>query len=175
RNATLAVVLAESILQDVYGQSDSQIVNAVVGGLENTRRLSGLRGRLDVIGKHPMIIADVSHNTPGIEAALRFARERCDGKLHVAIGLLRDKQFEEIAKLVSTYADVAHVTPLSGERAVEPKQLEDALSDRGLEIGPGGAIARIVASFLSRSRPSDALLLCGSHQVVGQLDPKLLV
>lgn len=169
-NAMLAVAMAESLLP----ASERSFIGAISDGLAKTRSLAGLRGRLDIISTNPLIVADVGHNLDGVETALRFARSRCKGRLHVGIGLLRDKDYRGIVRLVSQIADVAHVIPLSGDRALDPRQLESELEETSVLVERGGTAAEILSTFRRRAKPEEGLLFVGSHQVVAQLDRKLL-
>ena len=165
-NALLAVAAAEHLIPDP--------MPAVRTGLANTRRLSGLRGRLEVLRTRPMIVADVGHNESGIATALAFARSECAGRLHVAIGLLRDKDCVAIARRVAAVADFVHVIPLAGERALEAERLVDVFRKEGAPVASVADAQTVADAFVRTESTEDCLLLAGSHQVVAQLDQNLL-
>jgi dihydrofolate synthase/folylpolyglutamate synthase len=177
-NASLAISLAEAVFEaipEAVSDNPASLIEAVRRGLAGTRNLSGLRGRLDIIRDKPMVIADVGHNASGVQTALRFARDQCKGTLHVAVGLLRDKDYESIAGMIAREADFVHVVPLDGARAIDPAMLEEALRRASASLEESGTAPDILDAFVRRANPDDVLLLVGSHQVVEQLGPGRMV
>ena len=140
---------------------------AVREGLEAVCALAGLRGRLETLRTEPLIVADVAHNPEGLQAALTHLRTVApDTRLHVLLGLMRDKDLPAIARLCAAHA--AGVTPVQGlsDRAVPAADVAAALQAAGATAHPPAAVLDGLAMFLETADASDALLATGSHQVV---------
>ena len=159
-NALLAVRAAE-----VLGLG----ADAIRTGLRDVRRLSGLRGRLELLQRDPLVVADVAHNPSSLAATLDAVRPTLDvhgGRLYVLLGLMRDKDVGAIAELL----DAAHaiVTPvgLPSERALPAEALRDALAEHGVQVNGPSTIAAGIAAFQQDAAADDALLITGSHGVV---------
>ncbi|NBC16593.1 MAG: bifunctional folylpolyglutamate synthase/dihydrofolate synthase [Bacteroidetes bacterium] len=164
-NALLAVRAAELVWPE------ERLTEAVVRtGLRDVRQRAGLRGRLEVVQEAPLIVADVAHNPDGIAAALAFLREAMPpaGTLHVMIGLMRDKDVCSIGRLLAAAGAQVHVVALDSPRGVPPSEL------RALLTSEGAAVQRVdaddpVQAFKQAAGPVDALLVTGSHQIVGRV------
>lgn len=159
-NALLAVRAAELI-----GLS----ADAIRTGLRNVRRLSGLRGRLEVLQREPLVVADVAHNPSSLAAtldALQPALDDRSGRFHVLLGLMRDKDVDAIAELLKEAE--ATVTPvgLPSERALSAETLHDELNKHGVQTADSSTIAAGIAAFQRQAAGGDGLLITGSHQMV---------
>lgn len=69
--------------------------------LRNVKKLTGLRGRWDLIQRHPRVICDTGHNTEGILEVLKcvdreFKSGVVKGKLHVVFGAVSDKDLKSV-------------------------------------------------------------------------------
>ena len=140
---------------------------AVREGLGSVRRLAGLRGRLETLQTEPLVVADVAHNPEGLRAALTHLRTIApQARLHLLLGLMRDKDLTTIARLCAAHA--AGVTPVQGlsDRAVPAADVADALRAAGVAVHAPTTVLDGLAGFLKRADASDALLCTGSHQVV---------
>ena len=144
---------------------------AVYAGLRDVRRLAGLRGRLDVLHRHPLVVADVAHNPDGLGAALAFTRSRigAGGRLHVLFGAMRDKDVAAMAHLLAGAGAVVTPVPIPGERALAAEELAGLLARFSVLVAPARSAPDGLAHFLRSASPLDALLISGSHQVVAQL------
>ena len=163
KNALLAVRAAELLFDDVQKTPHSIYV-----GLKDITRLSGLRGRLEVLHTRPLVVADVSHNPASLAAALAFMEGTYSGRLYVLFGVLRDKDLSEMIHLLAeAHATVMPVT-LSGDRAVPPAELTALLYAQGVAVGDSGTVPEGFRRFRRLATAEDALLIAGSHQVVAQ-------
>ncbi|MDX1547117.1 MAG: Mur ligase family protein, partial [Rhodothermales bacterium] len=163
-NAALAVRAAELAFPDL-------VPGAVAEGLRAVRALAGLRGRLDVLSRTPLVVADVAHNADGLAAALAFIDGHRDpaGRLHVLLGLMRDKDAEAVAAVLAGAAASVFVVALPTERAWAPEALAGSLRAAGVEVAGRGTVEEGRRRFYRQAAPHDALLAAGSHHVVAAL------
>ena len=164
-NALLALRAAEIALGDVMAEAD------VRRGLREVRRLAGLRGRLDVLSREPLVVADVAHNPDGLAAALGFwqGQARSGGRRLVLFGALRDKALAEMARLLAESAATVIPAPLPGNRALPAGELGLLLARHGARVARPADVETALALFLQEAAPADALLVTGSHLTVAQL------
>ncbi|MCK5759292.1 MAG: bifunctional folylpolyglutamate synthase/dihydrofolate synthase, partial [Clostridiales bacterium] len=93
KNACLAVDAADIISNNGLPVTENDIRQ----GLLNT----SWPGRIEIISKNPLIICDATHNPQGAEALKRTINERFEGKNIVYVmGVMKDKNYEEMAKIV---------------------------------------------------------------------------
>lgn len=69
-------------------------------GIEKVITLTGLKGRWQKLGEHPLIIADTGHNEGGVRELMRQIKAQKFEKLHIVWGMVRDKEISEVLKLL---------------------------------------------------------------------------
>ncbi len=93
KNACLAADAAEIISNNKLAVTENDIRH----GLLNT----SWPGRIEIVNKNPLIICDATHNPQGAEVLKRTINERFEGKNIVYVmGVMKDKNYEEMAKIV---------------------------------------------------------------------------
>ncbi len=129
-------------------------------------------GRLEVIGREPLVVLDGAHNAAASEALGRaLAQEFIAAPRTFVIGLLRGKQPLEMLEALGV-ADAAHVvcTRAPSPRALDPVAVAEAARSLGVDD------ARIdivddVAAAVDRARevtgPDGQIVVTGSLYVVG--------
>ncbi len=170
RNARLALRAAELVYDDVRQRGD-----AVFDGLRRVRGLSGLRGRLDVVRKNPLVVADVAHNADGLDAVTCHLRNvgAVGGRLHVLFGVMRDKDVGAMVRTLKAVGAVVRPVAIESDRALSVEELDSQLRVDSVELGRPCTVREGVRDFLGTADPSDALLVTGSHFVVAALEELL--
>ena len=144
-------------------------------GLANTKKLTGLRGRWDVIHEAPAIVLDVAHNTDGIKQLLYQIQNSntADGKLHFIIGMANDKDINAVLSLLPKEAHY-YFTNAHLPRALH----HELLREKGLENGLAGESFDDVNKALTTARHvaagNDMIIICGSIFVVGEVNTGLV-
>ena len=163
RNAMLAVRAAE-----LLGFSAESIYT----GLRDVRRLAGLRGRLEVLQRDPLVVADVAHNPSSLAATLDAIRPTLNahgGQLHVLLGLMRDKDVRAIAELMEAADAIVTPVDLPSERASSAEALRDALAEHGVHVTDPSTVQSGCTAFRRDASADDVLLVTGSHQMLETL------
>jgi dihydrofolate synthase/folylpolyglutamate synthase len=79
-----------------YVISDYHIINA----LRQVKLLTGLMGRWQIIQNTPRVMCDTGHNEDGIKEVLKNIEQSSFNKLHMVIGILKDKDSSGILKML---------------------------------------------------------------------------
>lgn len=151
---------------------------AFVGEALNTpsleRALASVRtaGRIDVVGRRPVVALDGGHN-PAAAAAVRAAIEESFtyDRLIVVVGMLEDKLIEEVLQIWTPVVQQWIVTTPHSERAAAPQRIVDALIDDGIgsdAIDVIDDVATAVTSAVERASRNDFVLVFGSFSTVGE-------
>ncbi|OYX12551.1 MAG: dihydrofolate synthase, partial [Algoriphagus sp. 32-45-6] len=74
--------------------------NALRKGLKEVSSLTGLKGRWQILGEKPTVIADTGHNEPGIRAILSQLESYSFDQLWMVIGMVQDKDITKILALL---------------------------------------------------------------------------
>ena len=129
-------------------------------------------GRLEVVGRYPLVIRDAAHNPDGARVlAGELARATRGSKPVVGvIALLADKDADGFVAALAESFDVVIATATESERALPADQLMAACAAHGLEVevvpDPEAALAR--ARF--RTGSAGAVVIAGSLTLLAALD-----
>ena len=74
----------------------------IKSGLLHVVRNTGLQGRWQELGKFPKIICDTAHNKNGLEIVLKQVQKENYETLHIVLGMVNDKDLDEILPLFPT-------------------------------------------------------------------------
>lgn len=87
---------------------------------------------------------------------------------------MKDKDILKMAQLLSEYQTVVLPAEAETPRAYPKHQLADTLTSLDIRTQICDTVKAAVTWFKQHAQPEDALLITGSHQIVGQwhfLDP----
>lgn len=166
-NAAVALRAAELVYDEI--PSDA---SPVFEGFGNVRTLSGLRGRLEVLRDHPLVVADVAHNADGLSAALDHVEKMREngGTLYVLLGVMRDKDVDAIAQRLAKVGARVRPVEVPSSRAMDAAELASHLRGWQIKTDKPCTVEIGVREFIATANRSDALLVSGSHLVVAQLE-----
>ncbi len=138
--------------------------------LESAAVATGLRGRWEVMGHHPLVVADTAHNAHGIELVAEQLRGEHYETLYIVIGVAADKDLDAILPLLPREAHYIFTAP-SVSRAMPAEQLAAHATKYGLN----GDIVPRVPDALARARelasPRDMIFIGGSNFTVAEVLP----
>src|SRR5699024_8504226 len=94
---TRTVLEAIKVLRDdtSFKISDSAISKGLLSVIKNT----GLMGRWQVLSEQPLTVCDTAHNPHALKLVLQQIKEQKYTKLHIVLGMMADKEVEEIISL----------------------------------------------------------------------------
>jgi dihydrofolate synthase/folylpolyglutamate synthase len=127
-------------------------------------------GRLEKLQSHPDVYLDGAHN-PGAarELAEFLVQNFASRRIWLIYGALRDKSVDEVAgRLFPLAAEVVFTEPRT-PRAISASQLAEIAGHHALrsEIIPDAE--RALEYVLASAQPEDAIFVCGSLYLVGEL------
>ncbi len=142
-------------------------VNAIRAGLTRAR----LPGRFQVIPGPVTWILDVAHNgAAAVSLAANLRALHCSGRLLAVLGVLADKQPEEIVAPLAPLVDTWFLTQSPDSRAMAAERLAEraapVLGDRDSRVLPALDVA--LEAALAAALPGDCVLVCGSFTTVGR-------
>lgn len=121
-------------------------------GFADVCRLTGLRGRWQILDRQPDVICDTGHNVGGmayISRQLMSARAR---RVHIIIGMVNDKDIKGVLRLLPAEA-VYYFTKASVRRALDEHQLRELGEAAGLK---GESYPDVRSAFGAAKRNADA-------------------
>jgi dihydrofolate synthase/folylpolyglutamate synthase len=169
RNAATALAALEPLEAAGFAVGDHDVRQ----GLQTTK----WPGRMHLLSVNPTVILDGAHN-PGamIELAATIRKNPPGKRLFLVLGILEDKDVENMIQAVVPLADHAWYSRPAYGRAAPAQRLAEAAD--GLKT-PGTVepdLKKALDEARSAAGPQDAVLICGSLYTVGEalshLDPE---
>ena len=167
RNAAL-VLEAVNILNDRGYNIDS---SSVKKGLLSAR----WPARFEIISRSPLIIFDGAHNPEGIRAAVDSIKVYFkDKKVAVLTGVLKDKDYEKIARTLSEVAAAAFTITPDNPRALSAEEYRDTLVSCGIDAVATAGIDDALSRGASYAEKNGTALFClGSLYTYVDILPKV--
>jgi dihydrofolate synthase / folylpolyglutamate synthase len=142
---------------------------AVRHGLVNVTNQTGLKGRWQKLGERPLTICDTGHNQDGMQEIVKQIRAQQYAKLHMVIGMVKDKDINAVLKLLPTEAEYYFC------EAKIPRALNvSLLKEQARAIGLNGVDIKDVNEAIKEARrkakPEDMIFIGGSTFVVAEIE-----
>ena len=132
--------------------------------------MTSLAGRWQRLCDRPFTVYDTGHNAHGMKyvAQQLSALQECHPHLYCVIGFARDKQIDDVLKMLPRGAYYIFT------QAATPRALEaDKLADMGAMAGLSGEVQPSVERALARARElataEDAIFIGGSNYIVAEI------
>jgi len=127
-------------------------------------------GRLDVLTREPLVVADGAHNPAAAYVLSRSLRTLFSYKrLGLVIGVMRDKDVHGILEALMPVADVAFVTQSRNERALEATKLKEIASRWGKPTYAFNSVLEAYEAARDWANRDDMICVTGSIYVLGEL------
>lgn len=161
----LTVLTACSILHNI-GWTIPE--TAVQYGLQHSKKISGLHGRWEIIHSNPQLVLDVAHNEDGINQLLEQINITPHKKLHVILGMVKDKEAGKVLKKLPVNADY-YFTQASIPRAMEACDLAKAAAFYNLKGKTYSSVNTAIYAASTKAEAGDLIIVCGSIFLVGEV------
>ena len=136
-----------------------------------------VHGRLEVIGRHPLVLVDGAHNAAGMMVLARSLTEEftTDGRSVAVVGMLSGRDPSAMLEaLVSAGVRAVVACAPRSLRALPAVDVAEAAFALGMEVAVAGDPAEAVRLAVERSAPEDLVVVCGSLYVVADARDALL-
>lgn len=141
---------------------------AVKSALANVKRITGLRGRWEVLGREPLIIADVGHNVAGLQRVMDQVHRLAFKQLFIVTGFVRDKNAEAMMRLLP--AEAAYFFCQADSPRAMPAGEVKQLADRaGLKGTAWPTVRSAFEAARKRAAKEDAIIISGSTFIVAEI------
>lgn len=126
--------------------------------------------RFEVLSRDPIIIFDGGHNPQGVEAAIKSARAILEKKAIVVTGVMADKDYNCMAKMISTVAAKVYCTEPFNPRVLSAKKYAKVFCDCGVEAVAEPDVNNALSLAVSEAESSSApVLILGSLYMYRQV------
>jgi dihydrofolate synthase/folylpolyglutamate synthase len=162
------VLCAEGILTQQGFTISNQVEKFA---LANTKKITGLYGRWDVIAQNPLIVLDVAHNEDGIKQVLNhlLAITTPTTQFHFILGMVKDKEVEKVLALLPKEAQY-YFTNAHIPRALPAPELQQKAAAFQLTGNYYDDVNLALAAAKKTATAHDIIIVCGSVFLVGEVN-----
>ncbi|MFC5408275.1 bifunctional folylpolyglutamate synthase/dihydrofolate synthase [Larkinella bovis] len=138
-------------------------------GFAQVVKLTGLKGRWQILQRNPTVICDTGHNEPGIRSVFESLQTVSYRTLHLVIGFVKDKDLSHVLGLFPKDAQYYFCEP-DIPRALDAQSLAEECKAYGLVGEVFRDVNQALKTALDRADPGDCILVTGSTYVVAELN-----
>ncbi len=161
------VLCAEGILMQLGFTINNE---AEKYALANTKKITALHGRWDMIAENPAVVLDVAHNEDGIKQILKqLATGNKQIKNHFVLGMVKDKEVDKVLSLLPTDAEY-YFTNAHIPRALPAQELQTKAAVYNLKGNFYDNVNMAINAAKQNAEATDLIIVCGSVFLVGEVD-----
>lgn len=138
-------------------------------GFREVQKQTGLQGRWQVIQKEPTVLLDVAHNPDGIRQLTDQLKKINYNKLHMIIGMVKDKDISTVLSLLPKDA-LYYFTKAQIPRALDEKSLQTQAQIHHLQGDCYQNVNEALSAARKHASGDDLIIVCGSVFVVGEVN-----
>ena len=150
--------------QKQFEVSEAKIKSGLLNVIKNT----GLQGRWQQLGEYPKIICDTAHNKNGLEIVMKQIQKEKYDTLHIVLGVVNDKDLDEILPLFPTNAIYYFCKP-NIPRGLETTILQEKARKHHLIGNIYSSVADAYLQSRNNATKNDFIFIGGSTFVVAEL------
>lgn len=161
RNAACVLAALQILKQSGWKISEQ----AIRQGLKKTL----WPGRLELVQKHPQVLLDGAHNPDGIRVLMRALKNDYQyEKLHFVFGVMADKNYKEMLKLIMPHAHSLSFVEPEVKRALKAEELLKTMSHSKYKIQIQKDLSSTLPKVIARAHPQDVVCVTGSLYMVAE-------
>jgi dihydrofolate synthase/folylpolyglutamate synthase len=141
----------------------------LLDGLRCVVSHTGLKGRWQILGNHPLIVCDTGHNLNGIQEVLRQIKLQSVDKLFFVFGMVKGKDAKAILELLPKTA-YYFFCEAKIPRALDAVALFELAQSNGLRGEVIADVNEAIEHAKKVAAPNDMIFIGGSTYVVAEID-----
>ena len=158
------VLTVVSLLQVHFSISKKDIEK----GLLNVSKNTGLKGRWQVLNEKPFVVCDTAHNEHGLKLVLEQLVGLKYNSLHIVLGVVNDKDLDEILPLFPKDAKYYFCSP-NVSRGLDVEVLEEKAEVFGLKGKKFKSVIKAYENALQNAGNEDVVFIGGSTFTVAEV------
>lgn len=135
--------------------------------LAHVKELTGLMGRWQTLRREPRVVCDTGHNEAGWKEVLSNLQEAKFKRLHMVIGIMKDKDAAALLLILPKNADY-YFCCAGFERALPAQELSRLGTKANLQGRAYDSVVQAVESALENADKEDLIFIGGSTFIVAE-------
>lgn len=150
--------------QNEFTVTEDNIKKGFLNVITNTH----LQGRWQQLGKNPKVICDTAHNSHGLKIVLNQLQKEKFEDLHIVLGVVNDKNLDEILPLFPKTAKYYFCKP-DIPRGLEAAILMQKVAEYNLDGETYDSVSNAYQTAKEKASPNDFIYIGGSTFVVAEI------
>jgi len=151
-------------MQGDFAITEENIQNGFLNVIKNT----GLQGRWQQLMAHPKVICDTAHNSHGLKIVLNQIRNEKFNELHFVLGVVNDKDLDEILPLFPKNAHYYFCKP-NIPRGLDAEILQQKAANFQLNGKVYNSVSNAYQTAMHKAGKNDFVYIGGSTFVVAEV------
>jgi dihydrofolate synthase/folylpolyglutamate synthase len=132
-----------------------------MNSLSQVKKITGFKGRFDIVKYEPLVVFDSSHNEAGLTEVFNQVKSMNYDRLFIILGVARDKELSKVIKIFPTDA-YYFFTQADIPRALPYIELQVIGLDAKLDGEGCPTMKDALESAFKLASPKDLILVTGS-------------
>ncbi|WP_162126384.1 bifunctional folylpolyglutamate synthase/dihydrofolate synthase [Flavobacterium phycosphaerae] len=162
----------KTVLQTIKVLNQKQLLSisedAIKDGFLNVIKNTRLQGRWQQLSSNPKIICDTAHNAHGISIVMKQLQKEKFDQLHIVLGVVNDKNLEEILPLFPKEAKYYFCRP-NISRGLDAQILKEKAKDFELKGEIYNSVSKAYDNSRENATSNDFIYVGGSTFVVAEI------
>ena len=141
---------------------------AIRKGLLDLKHITRFMGRWQLLAQHPSIIADSAHNEAGLALAMNQLQKIPHRKLHLVIGVVKDKDLQKMVPLLPIDGIYYFAKP-DIPRGLEAASLQKTAAEQGRKGRAYTSVKNALKAAKRKAQPEDVIYVGGSIFVLAEI------
>ncbi len=159
------VLCAIDLLKEKFPKINNEII---FDALANVKKITGLKGRWEVLSENPLCIADTGHNEDGIQQILTQLTYCNYENIHWVIGMVNDKDLDAVLTLLPKNATYYFCKP-NIPRGLDQLILQQAAAQFDLNGKCYSSVSEAFMTAKNNAKNTDLVLIAGSTFIVAEI------
>lgn len=140
----------------------------VKAGILNVVEVTGFKGRMTTLAEKPLVLTDTGHNLAGVREILKAFNRIPHERLHIVWGMVGDKDYPTILKMLPPEASYYYVRP-DVPRGLDVDELVQSAREAGLNGERYSSVQAGLAAARKAAHAEDLVFVGGSTFVVAEV------
>ncbi|MDO4793920.1 MAG: folylpolyglutamate synthase/dihydrofolate synthase family protein [Filifactor alocis] len=142
--------------------------------IKRSIRETFLPARVEKLFQEPLVLLDGSHNPEGIKALSAILDTLSDKDMTIVMGVLADKNYEQILQILSSYGKRFIAVPVQNPRALPPQELKKVAQTYFNNVSAFEDLSEALNEAIRTCNKQSVIVVCGSLYLANVARPLLI-
>ncbi len=137
-------------------------------GFAGVDKITGFKGRWQVLQKNPLVICDTGHNVDGFKEVISQLKTLSNKRLHIVVGFVKDKEIDKMIDMLPTEATY-YFCKADIPRGLDQEELKLMCRNAGIIGESYASVKQALSEAIHHAGKDDLIFVGGSTFVVAEV------